>query len=105
MGRLRRGGAERIGRHVADIGIGFELAPRPALVAILEDGEGLAEQRLAFQPGIRTRVAPDRRRRGDDPARRPLDEAGGLDPALEAGVGEVGTERMETGIEVGHGGR
>ena len=102
VGRLRRLGRERIGRHIADIGIGCELAPRPAFRPVLEDDDGLAEQRFALKPRIGPWRALDGRGGGDDPARHALDEARGLDRALQPDIGKVRAPGMETGVEGGH---
>ena len=89
MRRLRRRRAERGAADEADVGVGLDLPPRPALAGISEDAEDLAGDELAVEGRLGTRAAPaaPRVRRRVEGA---LGECGGFNLTSETRIGEVG---------------
>ena len=100
MGRGRPGLAEHRAGQIPDIAVRRELHPGIA-VALVEDGDGLAHQRLGVERGVRRGKAAERRRGRDDAGRAARREAFRLHPAAQLLVGEVGPDRVEAGIEGG----
>src|SRR5262249_1979071 len=83
---------ERARRHVADIAVAEELAPRPAVMVVV-DRDPLALEGFGLQSGLGRRLFADRRRRGGDLERLAVDEALGGHHAFELPGGEVGPRR------------
>ena len=75
MRYCRAGGRERIRREPADVAVGGELAPGPALRILVVDRDALALERLGRERRIGRRLAPQRRLRLDHFANVPLDVA------------------------------
>ena len=95
----RRG--ERIGRHIADVGIGRELNPGPSFL-LVEDMQALAHQRLGELHGIRRRRLVNRHQRRGHLHDAAFRIARGRDTAGQAAVGQIRAKGMETGIELCH---
>ena len=79
VGRQRARAAERRARHVADVAVGGELAPGPAVLVHLVDGHSLAPERFGQERSIVRRRFAQRCLRGDDFEGLPLDKALRLD--------------------------
>ncbi len=97
MGRAGR--RQRRGLDIADMAVTGELYPAPAIRPRLEDGRGLARQRLAFERRVARGVAAQCRGGGDDLPGDAGDEARGDNPPRKRRIGEVRTERVAARIE------
>ena len=86
------GGPKRVRRQIADIAVAFELAPGPAFLAGLIDGDALAKQRLRCRAALHAPVAPQVDDRLGDFALHAVDEALRLDLALQMFGREVRPE-------------
>ena len=99
VGRRRAGRSQRVRRQPSHIAVARELAPGPAFVVGLVDGDALALERLAVERCLRRGGAAQRRLRLGDLAHSALDEARGGDFAFEMLGGEVGAGRRQARIE------
>ena len=100
--RRRSWRPQRVRRQIADIAVAFELAPGPAFVARLIDGDAFDQQRLRDERRFVSRLAPhidDRLHHFAWPA---VDELSCLDSAFETLCRDVAAERIDAGIERGH---
>src|SRR5690606_2504356 len=90
-------------RHIADIGIGQEPSPAPAIRTILENLEDLAMENFRFdtRPGFRTPLQG--RGKGADRTGSPGHETRCLHPAAQGLFREIRPEDMQPGIERAHG--
>ncbi len=83
---------QALARHVAHITIARELNPGPAF-GLIEDRDGLAEQRLGVERRIEARLAPDGQHRGRNLAPLARHVAGRVDPPAQRVIGEVGRDK------------
>ncbi len=100
VGRLFDDGGEVVDRHIADIAVLFELHPGPALGDVV-DGAKLAEQSFGEQWGVEAGHDPHGRGGADYLAQLALHVAGGLDPVLQRGGGQVLPVDVPARIEFG----
>ena len=91
---------QRRRRQPADIAVGFELAPGPALLVGLVDRHALAAQRLGEQRRVVRRLLPQRREADDHLLLRAFDEARRLDLAAQMRGREIGPRGGDSRIEV-----
>src|SRR4029079_682629 len=90
-------------RQRADVTVGRELTPGPALLVDLVDRHTLAAQRFGDEWRVVRRLLPHRREADDHLLLRAFDELLGLDLAAQMCRREIGARRRDTGVEICHG--
>ena len=80
--RRRAGRRQRVFRQPADITVGGELTPGPALAVRIVDRDALALERFGFERRVRPRLAAQRRLRLDDFADAAFDDNAPPSPCL-----------------------
>ena len=99
VGRLVAGLSKRLKRRPADIAVGCELHPGPALRPRLEHRQRLAEQRLGQERGAVRRCVTEWCARRDDPHRLPRHEPRGLDLAHQRESARSARNAFVAGVE------